>query len=755
MRKSVVFGLAVVIAVAFFLTVFGSSAFEAQQAEAAVPTVESLQVGSVIQFGGYDWRVLDVQDGKALIITEHIIEQRPYNVQAANVTWETCTLRKYLNGEFLQKFTAEDQKRIAETRIQNPNNLWYGTVGGNDTNDKIFLLSLEETDRYFGNSGDYENKRRKSWDDKNDKWVSADDGFAFLNANDSNRIAQYNNQASWWWLRSPGFLSHSTASVFNDGLVYVFGFPVHGAEGGVRPALLLNLSVEADAAPTVESLMKRGWMFLEDEEWKQADEYFDWVLDIDPEHAPAFLGKLCVELKIKDEANLANRVKPLDNMRNYQRALRFADACLSKKLEGYNQAIKARPLQVGSVIQFGGYDWRVLDVQGNKALIITEHIIEQRPYNVELTEVTWEMCTLRKYLNGEFLQKFSKEEQARISETRINNPNNLWYGTAGGNDTTDKIFLLSLEEADKYFGNSGDYENKRRKSWDDKNDKWVSADDGFAFSNVNDSDRIAQYNNQVSWWYLRSPGRSSLLAAPVFYDGPVYVRGLSVGSARGGVRPALWLNLSVEADAAPIVESLQVGSVIQFGGYDWRVLDVQGNKALIITEHIIERRQYNVQNIDVSWETCTLREYLNGEFLQKFTAEDQKRISETRINNPNNLWYGTAGGNDTTDKIFLLSLEEADKYFGNSGDYENKRRTSYDGQKWVSDNNGFGFSNANDSNRIAQYNNQASWWWLRSPGRSSLLAAPVFYDGHVLVRGFSVGLVEGGVRPALLLNGMP
>jgi tetratricopeptide (TPR) repeat protein len=57
-------------------------------------------------------------------------------------------------------------------------------------------------------------------------------------------------------------------------------------------------------APGVESLMKRGWLFLEDSDWKQANEYFDRVLDIDPEYAPAYAGKLCAELKVRREEAL-------------------------------------------------------------------------------------------------------------------------------------------------------------------------------------------------------------------------------------------------------------------------------------------------------------------------------------------------------------------------------------------------------------------------------------------------------------------
>ena len=197
--------------------------------------------------------------------------------------------------------------------------------------------------------------------------------------------------------------------------------------------------------------------------------------------------------------------------------------------------------RVGSIIKFGGMDWRVLNVQGKRALIITENIIELRRYNVELKEVTWETCTLRKYLNGEFYAKFTKEDQGRIAETKISNPDNLWYGTKGGNDTTDKIFLLSLEEADKYFGNSGDYINKIRK--EHKDGKWVPANDGYGFSNENDSGRIAKYNDKALWWWLRSPGYSSKIAVLVYVDGTVYVHGSDVSNGNLGLRPALFLNL--------------------------------------------------------------------------------------------------------------------------------------------------------------------------------------------------------------------
>jgi len=195
-------------------------------------------------------------------------------------------------------------------------------------------------------------------------------------------------------------------------------------------------------------------------------------------------------------------------------------------------------------IQFGKYLWRVLDVQDGKVLLITEDIIDMRTYNKGFDDVTWEISAIRKYLNGEFLENnFSEEQIEKIIETEIPNHDNIWYGTKGGNDTKDKIFLLSLEEADKYFGNSGDYLNKRRK--DNVNTFYGEDRKGLLFvSNEHNSERQAEYMKEERGWWLRSPGNKSTNVAIVDSDGSVHVRGFTVCYVFnfGGIRPALWLN---------------------------------------------------------------------------------------------------------------------------------------------------------------------------------------------------------------------
>ena len=200
---------------------------------------------------------------------------------------------------------------------------------------------------------------------------------------------------------------------------------------------------------------------------------------------------------------------------------------------------------VGAVIQFGGYDWRVLEIQNDKVLILSDKIIEERAYHGEYVDITWEQCDLREHLNSTFFNSFSAKDKVRIAETRIQNPNNQWYGTEGDSDTTDKIFLLSLEEVDKYFGDNGDYREKMRKDYEGywPDGKWITVDDGCEFSNASDSDRIAKDNDgKASWWWLRSPGINYSAAADVGNVGYVNVNGSHVASAGGGIRAALWIN---------------------------------------------------------------------------------------------------------------------------------------------------------------------------------------------------------------------
>ena len=125
-----------------FLLIYGINVVLNEQ-----PT-KAVEVGDIIPFGGHEWRVLEVRGDRALLISEYIIELRAYHYREEAVTWETSAIRHYLNNEFLNSFRRADRARIPETRLANNDNPWFGTYGGDDTYDKIFLLSLEEVVQY-------------------------------------------------------------------------------------------------------------------------------------------------------------------------------------------------------------------------------------------------------------------------------------------------------------------------------------------------------------------------------------------------------------------------------------------------------------------------------------------------------------------------------------------------------------------------------------------------------------------------------
>lgn len=202
-------------------------------------------------------------------------------------------------------------------------------------------------------------------------------------------------------------------------------------------------------------------------------------------------------------------------------------------------------IKIDSALSLGGYNWRVLDIQNNTALIITEDIIEQHPYHDAYKDITWADCALRKYLNGEFYDKFNETDKSRIIPVINKNLDNQWYGSKGGADTEDHIFLLSIEEVCKYFGDSTSKlynRGKNQRYWFERKDE-------------NNSKRIAKLLGKEGswWWWLRSPGRVNVKAVYIFgTDGNIGIQGnnilkgnISDGKCTGGVRPALWLKLEL------------------------------------------------------------------------------------------------------------------------------------------------------------------------------------------------------------------
>ncbi len=199
-------------------------------------------------------------------------------------------------------------------------------------------------------------------------------------------------------------------------------------------------------------------------------------------------------------------------------------------------ARKAAFTTIGNTVSFGTYEqdnntangkeeieWVVLATEGDKSLLISKYALDCQPYNTKYTDVTWETCSLRKWLNETFLNTaFSKEEQAMIPTVTVSADKNPEYSTSPGSSTKDQVFLLSISEVKRHFSS-----NTARQCMPTA---YAKAQGCYA-------------NSGFCWWRLRSPGSYSLSAAGVHANGAVSDYGLDVDYFDDAVRPALWISL--------------------------------------------------------------------------------------------------------------------------------------------------------------------------------------------------------------------
>lgn len=205
----------------------------------------------------------------------------------------------------------------------------------------------------------------------------------------------------------------------------------------------------------------------------------------------------------------------------------------SEKISGLKKA------KIGDTVRYGSYhgssEWIVLDKDGDNLLLISEKCLDAMPYNTERTDVTWETSSIRAWLNGEFMEKaFSAKEQSAIVSAKLDNPKNTRYGGAkGGNDTVDKVFLLSYDEAKEYFP---------------PEDEQVTGMTGYARDKGVYSYTFRIEEGPSWWWWLRSPGLGQDMAS-IFYCNEKLLSG---GPANDGltvnticaVRPVIWVDTS-------------------------------------------------------------------------------------------------------------------------------------------------------------------------------------------------------------------
>ena len=161
---------------------------------------------------------------------------------------------------------------------------------------------------------------------------------------------------------------------------------------------------------------------------------------------------------------------------------------------------------------------------------------------------------------------------------------------------------------------------------------------------------------------------------------------------------------------------------------EWRIIDVRGSHALCVSKNLVDCLYFNEFDGDVTWETSTVRDWLNEDFANiAFSSDDRKKISGARLENEPNQEFGTSGGNTTRDRIFLLSASEAACFL--DAEEDGPQPSPY-----------------------AESKGANQWWWLRSPGHKESYIAYVSAEGKINNVGTKASLLARAIRPAFYLK---
>ncbi len=225
----------------------------------------------------------------------------------------------------------------------------------------------------------------------------------------------------------------------------------------------------------------------------------------------------------------------------------------AEAIYGMYKLEKIKRSQIGDYVKFGSYEqdgnisngteeieWFVLEKQGNRVLVISKYGLDCKQFNETKRDVTWETCTLRKWLNDDFINSsFSDEEKSLVPTVTVSADGNSGYDTNPGKATQDKVFLLSIDEAKKYFSS--------------KDDRMCVAT-AFAYKLASKNDSV-RTDIECPYW-LRTPGPTQDSTAFISMDGGIIgnnefvlfvgdtqINGVDVDADDVVIRPAMWIEI--------------------------------------------------------------------------------------------------------------------------------------------------------------------------------------------------------------------
>lgn len=251
-----------------------------------------------------------------------------------------------------------------------------------------------------------------------------------------------------------------------------------------------------------ESLYQYGKILVNEGKYKRACDCFKRLGNYKDTHSKYLEVRYLIAKKEAEQGNPKVALDEYNKLGDYKDAKQNVRLLFPKLIKNGERRNLA----------FGKYKWRVIRVDKDMALVITETVICQKAYNDTLTGITWRDSSVRKFLNTDFLCDFDDREKRMIFSTMISNNGNPEYGTSGGENTVDAVFLLSDSEMRTLFSS--------------------------------DQDRIPKEGGiKAEWCWLRTPGGNNSYAAIVDSKGAISDGGNTVNNRNGGLRPAMWIIL--------------------------------------------------------------------------------------------------------------------------------------------------------------------------------------------------------------------
>ncbi len=481
------------------------------------------------------------------------------------------------------------------------------------------------------------------------------------------------------------------------------------------------------------AFLRRAFMFLEDGDFESADEYCEKVLDIDPENAQAYLGKLMAELKISACEDLYNCDKPFDDNSNYKKSIRYGSVALKEELERYireikerNEAARKEQIYLNAIEDSSSNDISRLQaaLDSFKSIIgyndVSERIgdCEEKIKNLHEIEET----TRRERERQEETARLEREKRRKRNEkiVFISAPivcvvlafvivlNAVIIPNVKYNDA------LSLMDKGKYAEAIAGFEGLSG---------YKNSEDKIKECNIAIFD--AKYNEAIA---LMNVGK--------------YIEAINMLDEIEDYKDALVLKKKA------LLKNIKLGDYVKFGVYEqdnntsngkeeieWLVLDIQDGKALVISKYGLDCKKFNETQTNITWEKCTLRKWLNNDFINTaFSAEEKAVIPTVTVSADKNPAYKTNPGNATQDKVFVLSIPEANKYFSSNHLVKLCKPTEYANAWGVYEGTG-GYC----------------YWWLRTPGNSQSDISNVTYAGNV--NAYGDGVKSGlAVRPVMWID---